>query len=187
MLDFQPPMLARPGEITITPWSYQSLGVPLISGGFGTVSSQNSVAANVVLYIPFQTVTSLTVRKTFWGNGAAVSGNIDVGVYDLAGTLLVSAGSTGQSGTTRVQVADVTDTALAAGTYYLAFVADTAGSTSRFLSVVPSAGICQALGILQQAAVTLPLATNASPATFAKGATAWVPMVGLQATRTIGP
>jgi len=183
---YAPPML-RADEVTITPWSETSLQGGLLAMGFINTTSQNSVAANVVMYIPFNVPASVTITKLFWHNGAAVAGNVDLGVYDLAGNLLVSTGSTGQSGTSRLQPVDVTDTVLGRGTYYFGFVTDTAGSTSRFTAVLPAVGICQMLGILQQAAVTLPLATNASPATFAKVATAWVPVVGVQAFRTIGP
>jgi len=180
------PALARPGEITITPWSYQSLGTEMYVSNL-PVTSQNWPTANLVIYVPFSIPEPMMITKLFWGNGAAVAGNYDVGVYDSAGTRLVSSGSTGQSGTSRLQVVDVIDTVIARGLFYLALCGDTAGSTSRVLACVPAAGIAQSFGLLQQASVTLPLSTNASPATFAIYATALIPLVGLQGYRTGGP
>ena len=186
MLDFQPPMLARPGEITITPWSYQSIGTELRMTA-QSPSEQNYVTANRVVFVPFRVPEAVTVTKMFWGNGSAVAGNLDAGIYDEVGTRLVSTGSTLQAGTARLQVVDVTDTTLARGVYYLAMLSDTSGATQKVLAALPAAGIPQSLGLLQQASVTLPLATNASPATFAKYASAFVPLVGLQGYRTVGP
>jgi hypothetical protein len=53
-------------------------------------------------------------------NGATASGNMDVGIYDYAGTRLVSSGSTAQSGTSAFQDFDITDTLLGPGIFYLA-------------------------------------------------------------------
>jgi hypothetical protein len=183
---YQPPMLARPGEITITPWSYQSLGVAMHAMGSAASAAGAVPAAGLVAYVPITVPESFTATKMFWGLGAA-AGNLDAGVYALDGTLLVSTGTTAASlSASGIQIVDVTDTTLARGDYYLALV----GSTVTTLTVIRSnlaAGICQSLGLLQQASVTLPLATNASPATFAKYANAYIPMVGVQGYRTIGP
>ena len=59
-------------------------------------------------------------------------------------------------------------------------------TTRAVRRVVPVAGICQGLGLLQQASVTLPLATNASPATFAACTTAWIPLFGLRGYVGVG-
>jgi hypothetical protein len=70
-----------------------------------------------------------------------VAGNIDVGIYAddgdaKPGSLLVSAGLTAQSGTNSVQFDDCTDTALAAGRYWLAlFGAVDAAMAFREVSV----------------------------------------------------
>ena len=182
MLDFQPPMLSRPGEITITPWSQQSIGVEL-AGAAIVASSQNFVTANLAVFIPFGVPEPVTVRSLWWSNGAAVAGNLDAGVYDTAGTRLVSTGTTGQLNTSVVQVVDVTDTTLARGVYYLALASDTSGATQKVLSAVPAAGIMQSFGLLQMAAAfVLP-----ASATFAIYTSAFVPMVGLLGYRAVGP
>jgi len=186
MLDsplYAPPMLSRPGEIMVTPWSYQSIGVPLYKGGFGSPSGVNYVTANLAVFIPFGVPEAVTVTKLWFSNGAAVAGLLDVAIYDPAGTRLVSTGSTGQSGTNRIQVVDVGDIALGRGVYYLAISSDTSGATQKVLAAAPAAAIGQAMGLLQQASAFVLPAT----ATFAAFTSAFVPLCGLQGYRTVGP
>jgi hypothetical protein len=138
------------------------------------------------VFIPFTVPEPCTVYKMGWGNGAAVAGNLDAGIYKPDGTRLVSTGSTAQSGTTTLQVVDVADTFLDRGTYYLCLDSDTSGATQKVMAVLPAAGIAQALGLLQMSAA-LDLATNANPAVFAKYTRAFIPLVVAQAYRTVGP
>jgi hypothetical protein len=182
MLDFQPPMLARPGEITITPWSYQSLGTSLAS--MSVVSaSVNFVTASLAVFVPFGIPEPVTITKLGWGNGNPVAGNLDAGIYDESGTRIVSTGSTAQLTTDVLQVVDVTDTLLARGRYYLALASDTSGATQKVHAAIPAKGVGQSLGLLQMAAAfVLP-----ASATYAKYASAFVPLVFAQGYRTIGP
>lgn len=183
--------LARPqlaqSALMIHTYSPEALFPAIFNVGQTGPTSQNYIAANVVVYIPFFVREAITITKLWWPNGAAVAGNIDVGVYNDAGTLQISTGTTVVAGISQVQTVDVTDTTIARGRYYLAIVSDTSGVTQKVMAVLPAAGIAQSLGLLEQAAVTLPLATNASPATFAKYTRAFIPVVGLMATRTITP
>lgn len=185
--DFSPPALARPGEMFISPWAWQSLGAPMWAQALTLPSSNNYIAANVVCFYPFGLPEPAVVTKLYWVNGAAVAGNYDAGVYDEAGTLLVSTGSVAAASANAFQVTDVTDTTLARGRYYMAIVSDTSGATQTIISLVPAAGILQSLGMLEQAGVTLPLATNASPATFAKYTRAFIPYTGALLYRAVGP
>ena len=178
-----PPILARPGEVGITPWSYQSLGVPVSVMGFAAPTSTNYITANLALFVPFWVPEAVPITKLGWMNGAAVAGNIDVGIYDESANRLVSAGSTAQSGTSRLQVVDTTNTMLARGRYYLAMATDTSGATQKVYCVTPAIAVCQALGMLQMAtAFPLP-----NPATFAKCASAFLPHIYAQGYRTVGP
>jgi hypothetical protein len=174
----------KPALVTITPWSSQSLGVPLVMCGQGAPASQNYVTANLAVYIPFWVPVPMTILKMGWGNGSAAAGNLCAGIYKPDGTRLVTTGSTAQSGTATLQVVDVTDTFLMRGLYYLALNSDTSAATQKVIAVLPAAGIAQSLGLLQQAvgAVALP-----DPATFAKYASAFVPLVMAQGYRTVGP
>jgi hypothetical protein len=176
----------RPGEITINPWSMQSLGVALASMALLAPQPQNYAAANLAVFVPFWVPEPIVITKMGWGNGAAVAGNLDAGVYDENGNLLISTGSTAQAGTSTIQVVDVMDTVLNRARYYLAMTSDTSGTTQKVMAVVPAAGIPQALGLLQMVAAP-PLASNANPAVFAKYAQAFIPLVMAQGYRTVGP
>ena len=153
--------------------------VPFIGPGVTAVP-----AANLVMYVPFWLPGPTLVTKLYWSAGA-VAGNADLGIYDAVGTLMASTGTTVVGNANNIQLLDITDTTLARGNYYFGFVADTV-VTLTILCVQPAAGIAQSLGCLEQASVTLPLATNASPATFAVYTRAYIPHVGLQGFRTIG-
>jgi len=180
---YAPPMLSRPGEVTITPWSQQSLGVALYGTGNAVPPSNNFVTANLAVFIPFYVPEPVTITKLGWGNGAAVAGNLDAGIYDVAGNRLVSTGTTAQVTTGTLQVVDVADTTLARGLYYLGFASDTSGATQKVVAGLPAAGIPQSLGLLQMAsAFVLP-----NPATFARYTSAFIPLVMAQGYRAIGP
>lgn len=183
--DYSPAILGRPAEVTINSWSYQSLGTPLFATNSTSPAAAAWLAAGLVIYVPFAVPEAVTVTKLFYGIGAA-AGNVDMGIYDEAGVLIVSKGSTVAAGANVLHLLDVTDTALARGRYYCALVADTV-TTLTIFRTAPVAGIAQSLGLLEQAGVTLPLSTGASPATFAKFTRASVPLVGLQGYRSVGP
>lgn len=132
-------------------------------------------AANLAIYIPFYVQTPVTVYQIAWDNGATLGGNVDVGIYNYALTRLVSSGSTAQSGTSVPQVANITDTLLAPGTYFMAMAADSNTATYRN-SAGGQTRYCRVLGISEQS-TAFPLPTTA---TFAAFATAlYVPLIVL--------
>lgn len=171
----------------IQPWSDCALGPSLFGMVVINPSSAQWVAANVAIFVPFYVTEPVILTKAWWANGGTVAGNVDVGCYDESGALKVSTGSTAVAGTSVQQSVDITDALLGRGRYYMAMVSDTGGATQLFMRATPAAGILQALGCLEQAGVTLPLATNASPATFAIMTRAFLPVFGFQATRVVGP
>jgi hypothetical protein len=181
---YVPAALARPGLVVVTPWSTQSLIVALTRTGQSGTGSNNYPAANVGVFIPFVFPEPCTVTRLFWVNGSAVAGNLDAGVFAEDGTLLLSTGTTAQSGTSTPQSVDVTDTRFDRGRYYLGLTSDTSDVTQKLTSVVPAAGIAQALGLLEDAACAPPFSTSANPATFAAYSRAFIPVVGLTAYRT---
>lgn len=182
---YNPPQLAKPCEVCVTPWSFQSLGIPLYVMNSTTPAAAAWLAAGLVTFVPFTIPEPMTVTKLFYGIGAA-AGNVDMGLYNEDATRIVSVGSTAAAGANDVHVLDVADTVLNRGRYYIALVCDTVTTLTVFRTA-PAAPIGQALGLLEQAGVTLPLSTGASPATFAKYTRASVPMMGLQGYRTFGP
>lgn len=137
-----------------------------------TLSSLAWPTANRAVFVPFRISAPLLVRQLFVQNGSAVSGNIDLGVYDAVGTRIVSSGSTAQSGTSVLQVIDITDTQLGPGLFYFAVAIDnTTGTVTRISSAIAAA---QMTGAVQMASA-FPLPATA---TFAAIATGVVPVIG---------
>lgn len=123
--------------------------------------------ANTAIFVPFVVHTELIAVKIGVCNGATVSGNVDVGIYDDQQNRLVSVGSTAQSGVSATQSFDITDTTLVPGVYFMALNVDNVtGTVIRWTPGV--VGIAGGFGVYNQAvgAVTLPAtATFASPTT----------------------
>lgn len=178
--------LQRPGDVVITTWSYQSLGVQIAQCGIVAPSAGAWPAIGLVIFVPFWVPEPFLATKMFWGVGAA-AGNIDAGIYNTDQTRVLSCGTTAAAGSSVLQSVDITDTTLARGTYYLAMVCDTVTTLTVSKSSAANSGIPQGLGLLQQASVTLPLSTGASPATFAKYTQAYIPLIGVQGYRAAGP
>lgn len=88
------------------------------------VVGTGALTASLAMFIPVIVRNQITVYQLGWSNGATVSGNVDVGIYDRNQNRLVSAGSTAQAGTSALQIVDVADTVLAPGLYYLAMAMD---------------------------------------------------------------
>jgi len=167
--------------VMISSISPQSLGVQLAAiasaAPASTIVSDVGMAANSAAFVPFHIVAPITAQKLFCYNGAAPTGNIDIGIYNESGTLLVSIGSTAQSGTNALQVFDIVDAIIPAGRHYLAVGVSSASAT--IFGVQPNAAFCQAMGMAYMAAAFVLPAT----VTLAT-AKAFVPIIGL-AARTL--
>ena len=120
--------------------------------------------ANLAYYVPFYLPMNGTVKRVWWYNGSAVSGNVDCGIYNEDLTRAVSLGSTAQAGTSVVQFGNIADTALVAGRYWMALALDnTTGRIARFASDIE---LLAAFGCAQEASAF------ALPATATLAATA---------------
>lgn len=109
---------------TITPFSAESLGMPLKNAGIfvsALASAAFPTAANRVYYYPFRIYEPSLAVEIGFVNGATASGNLDVGIYDWEGNRIVNSGSTAQTGTSTFQVFNITDTLLQPGRYFMAF------------------------------------------------------------------
>jgi hypothetical protein len=168
MPDF--PIIQNVNPLILSPAIPQSVGNAL--AGIGLATGNQVLAANKALYVPVSVQSPITIVKMFVINGTAVSGNIDVGIYDQGGVRLVSIGSTAQSGTSAVQEFDITDTTLNPGLYYLAVALD--NGTGAVHSWAPSIPVCRAIGIFEQA-TAFPLPATA---TFATSTVNKVPFIG---------
>jgi hypothetical protein len=80
--------------------------------------------ANSAYYTQILVPNAITVYQLGVLNGGTVSGNFDLGIYNSSLTKVISTGSTVQAGVSAIQLVDISDTALSAGVYYLAFAAD---------------------------------------------------------------
>lgn len=128
-------------------------------------------AANRAIYMPFE-VQDVCVAQQIGFAVAVQSGNLDVGIYDVAGNRIVSKGSTAV-GAAGIQAVDITDTTLGPGAYFLAMSVDNiTASFSRVSSATTL--VLESIGVQQQA---LGSVTLVDPATFANPASAYVPVM----------
>ena len=103
--------------------------------------------ANLLIHVPITIGEPIVVAQFFWHNGAGPSGNSDAGIYDEAGSnKLVSTGSTANSGSSQLQVTNITDYLLRGGRYWLSFGCD---DTSPFQRANPVVELCDAMGVKQ--------------------------------------
>jgi len=137
-------------------------------------------AANRAIFVPFEVPIPLVATRMIWRNGSAVSGNVDAGIYDLAGNRLASIGSTAQSGTSTQQSVDLTDTLLRPGVYLMALALDnTTGTIARWGN--PGVQMLEAAGVRQMAsAFPLP-----DPVTLAAPSSAYVPFMAVALHPTV--
>lgn len=174
MPDF--PLALNPHNmVNISTISPEAIGNELQADmGAGLTASTAWPSANLALYIPFEIYEPVTIISMSVVNGSAVSGNIDVGIYNSDLSRKVSIGSTAQSGTTAIQTFNITDTELLPGLYYIGVALDNAtGTLMGFISLL---GIdMECVGMAQQAtAFALP-----ATATFAAFAQTFIPLVTL--------
>lgn len=124
----------------ITPFSLESLGLPLMQLGVTIASPGSSTwpTANKVFAVRFRIVgRQYTARRMFVANGATTSGNFDIGIYDQFLNRLVAMGSTAQSGISQNQVVNIADTVLLPDQdYWMALVFDnTTATVQRYSSL----------------------------------------------------
>lgn len=164
----------RPPSIAIGPSSFEAMGSIFMMGTAGP-QSQTWPVANMMLGYPFSVSKPCTAVKLWVVNGSVAAGNFDLGIYDAAGKLLVSKGSTAQAGTTAIQIVDTTDLGLVPGIqYYMGLAMDGVTATTRACNIA-TAGKYAAMGMVQVAS-NFPLVTGV---TFALMAQAQLPMFGL--------
>ena len=155
----------------LRPFLPESLGIMLKGFNFGGASSSLSwPLANLAIYVPIHIVEAFTIVEVAWENGTGTGGNVDLGIYDETGARLASLGSTDDgAASTLITSTTWTDyTITSPGLYYLAMSHST---TANIFGWAPVAGLCQALGIMeQQSALPLP-----ATATFAATTRAFIP------------
>jgi hypothetical protein len=140
--------------LIISPWH------PLALGGYGMsiggVGSAAWPSANRAFAYPVRFGRPVRIARLWWFNGATVSGNVDVGIYDRSWRRLANGGPTAQAGASAMQIVTLgAPLVLPRGYYYLALAMDNATGTMQ--RVAPAAALLQAGGCAQMdAAYTLP-------------------------------
>lgn len=148
-----------------------SAGVPTDNLGSST-ASRAWPTANKAMYCPIRIYRPVTITQMFCLNGSAVSGNIDMAVYDEAGNRLCTNGGTAQTGIGVTQTLDVTDTLLLPGRYYWAMAAD--NTTTTVYGTAASITTSSRLSGLYEQTSAYPLP---STATLTASTTNFVPLV----------
>lgn len=124
--------------------------------------------ANRATFYPITLDAPGIITKLWWRNGAAVSGNVDIGLYALGadklpGARLVSSGSTAQAGTGVLQEVNTTDLVIAyPQIIYCALVLDN-GTGAIFGGFLGATSLVRAAGFLgQTTAFPLPATAGAT-------------------------
>jgi hypothetical protein len=174
---FQTPHSFRPSDVLISPLSWCALGTANVSQGANIASTAYPASSRVLAY-PFEIADYLTVVKVWWLNGAtATTDSCDVGVYTEAGTtLLVSGGSTAIAGANIIQEVDCTDTLLAPGRYWCAYVQG--GTTATPHALPTTAANLRSMGCAQMAGSGSTLGATFTPAA---NASAFLNIFGISA------
>ena len=137
------------------------------AGGAGAATSV-AATANRAYYFPLYIDRHITVQKLWVLNGAAVSGNIDLGLYNSAGglptTKIISSGATVHANANVIQEVDITDTFLKGPAIYFFGIAADNGTSTFYTQSPGSVGVVRYMGIQQQASA-YPLPSTATPAT----------------------
>lgn len=139
---------------------------PEMTAGVNVVPVSATWIANRALYVPWYVMEPCTVSEVFWLNGATALGNVTVGVYgstsDLTpGSKLCACAATAQSGTSAIQTAAVTDTAIPVGLNWIA-IHGTSSTGTFFRQSYMTVAFARSLGLCSESVVTT-LPTTATP------------------------
>lgn len=129
MADF--PIVRWPPRNVITPFHSEAIDATLNI----TIVSTTSVAFvdELIYFFPFRIYEPAVAVKMSYVVGATAAGNVDLGIYDSQGNLIVSTGLTAQGTINTLQELDITDTLLNPGQYFMA-IKCTDGTGTAFLT-----------------------------------------------------
>lgn len=140
-------------------WSRHSgLREAKVATGGAVAAASLTATANQAMAVPIHVPWPYPVRRVFWVNGSAASGNRDFGIYtmDSSPRRIYSTGSTAASGTSAPQYVTPTAFTLPPGDYY--FIFNSGGTTNALFGNAVTAALQRYAGIRQQAvgAVAIP-------------------------------
>jgi hypothetical protein len=153
---------------TIASYDIDAVGEMFLAG-----TTQNTwPTANKAVVIPFEVHQDCIAMQIGWFNGSAVNGSVDAGIYDIDGNLLTSIGSGHtQTGTTAIEVVDVTDAVLNPGIYQMALVLSSASGRISYASIGTTIPNCKGI---REISSSYPLTTLP---TFSTSSMGIVPMM----------
>lgn len=163
--------LYKPMPLHVTTLDDNNVSDMLLLGGTtGYAASTAWPSNNLALYVPIYPVSYFTVARFLVANGSNATGNVDVGLYDENGSLLLSTGSTARSGTQVAQYINVTNRTFPAGRYYLALVGSSTTGTYGVWASFTSAIVARCAGLMQEALGGTTLPSSMTPAAYAQTA-----------------
>jgi len=132
----------------LNPWSVtaDTQGLVLWQGGGGAAAVAWPLA-NLAMGWTFQINERQILYEAFYGSGTIAGGNLDIGIYDMAGTRLASTGTQVRATSAHTNI-NWTDLTLEPGQYVAAMSAD---STANYAGWIPLAGLCEATGVWEAA------------------------------------
>ena len=116
--------------------------------GFSGSSGAAWTSANLALFVPVFVEEEVTTSSIAITNGSTVSGNFDLGIYQVDGTRVSSTGPTSHSGANQTQSVSLSVT-LSPGRYFLAVVFDNTTAIIEHYTQAP-AGYGLMLGVKSQ-------------------------------------
>lgn len=178
------PAMTIPHGPVIHSLSPEMLGpVGTLIGSPNNFASTTWPANNYGLFLPLRLDESITALKLGVAVGSVASGNVDLGIYDESGTLIVAKGYTAFSASFLgvTQILDITDTRLGPGRFFLAIVCSSTGSRVR----------CASMGAVQAALSGVKEVTGLSSGlpssvTYAVTTSSLLPWIGLSITTNWG-
>lgn len=164
-LQAQNSLLVAPLHVTSI-GRFSSMPLMLALGGGQQVSNNTWPTANLAVYAPIDMPMRFTVARFMVANANSLAGNINLGLYDGAMSLLVSTGSTAAAGSAAVQYVSITARSFPPGHYYIALVCSSTSNTLQRTLVSTSARRMRECGFFQEALGSITLPNNMTPAAY---------------------
>lgn len=139
-------------------------------------------AANLGLAVSIEVPRPVVVTHGFVMNGASVTGNVDISIYDASFAELASTGATGHTGNNALQTIALSYTLQAATPYYMA-ISFSSGSTTVYRQAV-SSQILRMAGCFEMTSAH-PLPSTFVPAALNTTLGSYLPYFGLSARQLL--
>lgn len=145
---------------------FNAVANAIITGSNASIAGDTWPANDRALYYPLRMPERFTVARFMIANSTNLTGNVDIGLYNAAGGLLVSTGSTLRAGSAVCQFIGITDRLFPAGSYFIALLASSTTGTFQSAPVDVLREI-QACGVLQEDVGATALPATMNPAAYA--------------------